>query len=53
MQGKKGVERREARRPYRKPQLRRRNTLCEVTEGPPPPVTDGAVFKGGCFGQDS
>ena len=41
MQSKKGVERSGARKAYRKPELRKRETLSEVTEGNGVPVTDG------------
>lgn len=34
---------------YERPQLRRREKLSAVAEGAPPPVTDGASPKGGCF----
>lgn len=34
---------------YRYPEIHKRERLAEVTEGAPPPVTDGTVVKGGCF----
>jgi len=47
--GRKGQRRR-----YERPQLRKRERLSEVAEGPPAPVSDGRRIdvKGGCFRRD-
>lgn len=46
----RGLPRRQQRRHYEQPELRKRERLAEVTEGIPARVTDGGAGpKGGCF----